>query len=464
MKLELSELDKVIKVKKTTRYTGIVLKQDDLFVMTQLYLHISMRAPSVHDMYKCFSPSRSHPSISNRLRRLINAGILYRIDENMGERGGLGVFTYYHYRLAQRGMSVLIDEGLVEEDKAERILTYSRRRGIPTAHTRTVSNLANNIVSHLQFDTNIKDFQHMRGSQHVEFGLTDETDMERKGLIVPDWIFEYRNTIVAVEVDTGTQRGKIISQKYNRYIQMAKHLNTKGKKIVVVFAVTDSSIVDFSVGKDMRSENRVRRVATLKDTFPLFTDWPENFHVFVATANRVPHIVEKILSGQEPTTGADSLFFADTWKQLAQINLSENQSLSFEEIDKVGDKWLTPKRNREMDSTYLVSQEKEGKEINRFLMIYGNEGSVRSYQLLRHNIQLVVQYDAAPYNHVPLHVLMMYYHQESLHEEVYGQEVLAKVFYTDLESMENTTGEEGILPYLLELTSPHRKEEVNLFR
>jgi len=61
-------------------------------------------------------------------------------------------------------------------------------------------------------------------------------------------------------------------------------------------------------------------------------------------------------------------------------------------------------------------------------------------------------------------VLMLYYHHESIHEEVYGQEVVEKVFYTDLESMENTSGERQIKPFSLELTSPYRKEEVKIFR
>lgn len=448
---------------KSNLTNGIVLKGEDLLVLHQLYIHSSMRAPSIHEIYQSTYPKdveRNSKWISNRLKKLSEAGLIEQLQERLSERGRLQSLVSYHYRLDRRGYEVLIAEGLVEEDEAKKLMMYSKRKRFPTIHTRATSYLANAIFLKLLDCSQTQGFTHIRGSRHIYLGVSDESVVkEFKGLIVPDWVFERENVIVAIEVDTGSQRGEIIGKKYKRYVKVAKYYQTLGKQLVVVFAPTDSSVMEFAVGREIHKENRDKRINSLKDAFPLHVEWPDNLHFYVATAKRVPNVIVKILSGQEPAEEIDKILNTNTWFDLLKTHLPNDRIVQMEKLDNV----LLPNRNRQLDPEFVFQLSKNGATKERHLAMFSEEGSVRSYQQIRNNAMLVYKYNANPKETIPLYLNAIYLDQESADEEVYGNDVYESIYFRDLATLEQLNDTGGQVVHAKKLTSPFKKEEVEMF-
>lgn len=447
---------------KEDKWNGIVLKSEDFLVLFQIYIHSSMRSPSIHEIFQMtYGKERNSNWITNRLRKLVKAGLLEQMNESMGERSQVAGMTYYHYRLNKRGYQLLVKEGIVREDDAQKVLVQSKRKKLPTIHTRAASYLANMIFLELMSEEKLDDFTHIRGSRHIHLGIAEETEKsDVLGLIVPDWVFERGDTIVSIEVDTGSQRGEKINDKYRMYSKTAKHLKSIGKTLVVVFAVTDMSIMDFALGKDLRKENRDKRIGSLKELFPLYTEWPDNLHFYVATARRVPEIVARLLSNQEPAQSLDRMLDANTWYELVMNRLQDNREMNMEELSTV----LLPNRNRQLDPEYVFSV-KEGNAVKeRHLVIFGEEGSVRNYQYIRNNAHLTYQYNANPKQDVPLFTNVVYGTKKSAKQEVYGNDIYESIYFHDLETIKQDTAIQEQVIMKQKLISPFKKEEVEMFK
>lgn len=79
---------------------------------------------------------------------------------------------------------------------------------IPNTHSRSASYLANMIFVELFNQDSTDHYSHVRGSRHNYLGIAaNALKTEIYGLIVPDWVFERDVVVVAIENDTGTQRG-----------------------------------------------------------------------------------------------------------------------------------------------------------------------------------------------------------------------------------------------------------------
>lgn len=447
---------------KEGRWTGIVLKSEDLLVLSQIYIHSSMRSPSIHEIYQTtYGKERNSNWITNRLRKLVKSGLLEQMYESMGDRGRASGMTYYHYRLNNRGYKVLIDEGMVKEDDASKVMLLSKRKRLPTIHTRATSYLANTIFLQLLCSELLDDFTHIRGSRHIHLGVAEETEKsEVLGLIVPDWVFEKGDTIVSIEVDTGSQRGEKILEKHRLYSKTAEHLQTLGKTLVIIFSVTDMSILDFALGKDLRKENREKRIGSLKEVFPLYTEWPDNLHFYVATAKRVPDIVVKVLSNQEPAKSLDRMLDANTWYELVMNRLANNYQMNMEELSTV----LLPNRNYQLDAEYVFALKDNNKVKERHLVLFGEVGSVRNYQYIRNNAHLTYQYNSNPKQDIPLFVNVVYATKSSAVEEVYGNDIYDSIYFHDLETIkqDRVLQEQKIMKQ--KLVSPFKKEEVEMFK
>ena len=451
-----------IRLPKDEQWTGIVLKGEDLLLLSQIYIHGSMRAPSIHDLYQMtYGRERNSNWISNRLKKFVQSGLLDRLQESLSEKGQLAGLTYYHYRLNKRGYEVLTSHGFIEQEEARKVMTLSKRRRLPSLHTRATSYLANITFLELLSNTrSVEGFSHIRGSRHPHLGVSEETvSDEIKGLIVPDWVFEKDNRIIAIEVDTGSQRGEKINQKYIRYLKMAEYLDSLGKELIVIFAVTDSSILDFAVGKDLRKENRDKRINSLKELFPPYTEWKENLLFYVATAKRVPSIVKHLLNNG-PILSIDRIFSTGSWYDKMQKHIAKDYSLQIEQLNEV----LLPNRDKRLDGELLFQMKKKGVLVSRHLILFSEEGSVSSYQRMRNNAYLTNEYNLVPSNRDnPLYLNVIYSEELSADEDVYGHELYENIYLRDISSLEICKGDHEKKVYSKRFASPYKKEEVKLF-
>lgn len=442
---------------KDDRWNGIILKGEDFLILHQIYIHSSMRAPSIHEIYQMtYGKERNSNWISNRLKKMVEAGLIERMNERLGTKGQVAGLMYYHYRLKTRGYEVLHEKEIVSKREANNVLLQSKRKSLPNTHTRAASYLANMIFTDT-YKHGLNSFSHVRGSRHNYLGIAGnalKTDIT--GLIVPDWVFERGDIVVAIEVDTGSQRRERIVAKYRLYKKVAEFFQSLGKTLIVIFAVVDLSIMDLAIGSDYRSETRHKRIGSLKDAFPMQGKWPDNLHIYVATARRVPSLVIKLLSKQEPVDSIGKMLDANTWYEMMMEHLPEDKKLVMEELDGV----LLPKRNRSLDAEYIFQVSQNGQPIHRHLVLYGEEGSVRSFQFIRNNAQLAYQYNANPKETIPLSVNVIFENKEYAEEDVYGNDLYQSIYYRDLDSMR-----EGIVKsfYTRKLISPFKKKKVKIF-
>ena len=423
---------------------GIFLYDEDLFLMKQLLIHQSMRSPSIHDLLQSLSASpRNSNGITNRLGRLCAAGILVQSKAKVLVDGG-NLHTY-HYRLGSRGVDALVTLGLLEEEEGERIYQLNTRLIVPNRHTKAASSIANQVYIHCypKFDTH--SFAHGRGAAHPLFSNT--RNILHRNLIVPDWVFEVGNRYVCLELDTGTQRKEPISSKFKRYVQRSEQLLEEGKELIVVFSVADESIMgDFS-------DNRKRRIASLKQMIPSFTEWPTNLTFHVVTASRTPPLVERLLSYAEPYSTHERYQYADDW--MRKVNQVLHDSYELELLNK--DTLFSPRRRREVDCDLLVSfKPKQGGTEKTFAVIYGEEGSVITHHLIRANAKRVSSINESEQQN-RFSILVCYDEEDRMLEDVYGQALPCEMWQTDSASWMKVMGTEES-PAMKLVISPLKKE------
>jgi len=423
---------------------GIFLYDEDLFLMKQLLIHQSMRSPSIHDLLQSLSDTpRNSNGITNRLGRLCAAGIFVQMKEKVLVDGG-NLHTY-HYRLGSRGVDALVAMDLLNVEEGARIYQMNNRLSVPTRHTKAASSIANQVFLHCYPKFDLSTFSHERGASHTLFSNT-RNEMHRN-LIVPDWVFEDGNRFVCLELDTGTQRKDPISSKFKRYFKRSEQLLEEGKELIVIFSVADDSVmVDFS-------DNRKRRIASLKEMIPPFTEWPKNLAFYVVTANRTPSLVERLLSYDEPFSPYERFQYADDWKRKAIHVLRD----AFDLVTLDKDKLFSPRRRLEVDCDLMVSfQPKRGGRGKSFAVIYGEEGSVITHQLIRANAKRVATLNESE-NQPHSSILVCYDVEDSMIEDVYGQAVPCDMWQTDSASWVKAMNLEEP-PSMKVVVSPLKKE------
>ncbi|MDX1805848.1 MAG: replication-relaxation family protein [Paenisporosarcina sp.] len=423
---------------------GIVLSEDDYFVMKQLCIHYSMDSKSLHALYTFIAGGeRNSNSITNRLRKLVESGVLVRRKELIVNRGG-GIFIY-HYRLGRRGLDVLVQLQYITEQEANRVNDQAVRLGVPAAHTKATSKLVNNVfMSYAGNDSlPIEEIVHLRGSVHPLFGGSPNIDL--KGLIIPDWVVERDNIVICLEVDTVTERRTELDSKYKRYIKLAEEFKLLGKVLIVVFAVVDETVTD------VPGEFRLRRVASIKEYFPIFHEWPENIHFYSMSANRVPGLVSRVLSYREPTSPLEQTMFMNEWLELILSHSTERQPFIKHELDSFYD----INRDKRLDAEFVFSVPK-GRVDRMVSALYVEEGSVRSHQLIRTNLKRNESYNERHADN-PLQLLVCYGDEDLLQGNVNGLQPISALYETDFLTWRQWDGIQQI-PQLSKVISPYKRE------
>lgn len=341
----------------------IVIKPDEVLVLRELSIHRILDAGEVHKLYNVFSSSpRNANAITNRLRKMVHAKIMVRVE--VGQTL-INPFRQYYYKLGKRGIEVLIQAGMLSKKKGELLHNYLTRTKVPKPHNLAIAKLTNHITKEA-IDRGIANYTHYRG---IEQASDSDTEPEA---IIADWVFQRLDISVFLEVDSGSERLSKIKEKFRKYMQIAKEKNDES--IVVVF-----SVMDETVDPKFEDRGRSQRVLSIKECLPPKKEWPQNLSVISVTAERTVHTIIRILQGYLPSPKELRDIFIDNWiKSWREVAVGH---YSIETIDKESI-YLDTTREKSLDAESIIRLEKDGK-TRKIGVVFAEEGSVESYQKIR---------------------------------------------------------------------------------
>lgn len=451
-----------IRFKKTDRLRGIVLHDYEILLIQHVYIHKVMRATSVHSLLQFLSKKDMAPdAISHRLLKLVKGGVLARLEERISDMSGN--FVRYYYKLASRGFEALEAVGyLSSEEQIRRQLRTSQNFKLPSLHTKAASVIANEIAIACMKDELTAETIMSRGANHYEFSLDAHVPLEVRGIVIPDYVFELDDVYVAIEIDTGHQRGNTIKNKYERYKRKAASvLKETGKLIVVVFVV-----VDDSVAYNAYSE-RDKRIASLKNTFPPFNEWGDNLQFYAVQASDAHRVVLRLLSKREPVAKESREFLCDDW--IESVEVCEQGRVKAERYA-VSD--FTNNGNLKVNADSMVKFVEAGKYPKSYCVLYMQEGSVMSYQIYRANLSRMIEYNDNAYKVHDVHLyslMLLYEDMENVMNDVISSPVpdLSHVFMTDIDTWfqkQLNPSDKSIVPEIYEMVSVYKKEKRKDYR
>lgn len=416
------------------------LYEEDIAVLKHLLLHQAMKTRNIIDYYLSIS-DRSEKGVSNRLSNLWNAGILRRHQVNI---------SVYYYRVGVRGVRALVQLGHMTEDEAkyyDKLITNKKKL---SHHDEAVSILANKTFIHCERSGYLDMIEQSPGYTHRLFGDNKLLSLEERNVVVPDWVFSKEDKHICLEVDTGTQRGSKINVKVNRYIKRAKQMLPQNQNLIVVF-----SVVDDTVDSDY-TENRERRIASLKSTLPLFADLPENLIIYVETAKELPPLVERLLIVENFKSNdeqqEENYYFANRWLKMATQEFTKTHDVKLVEKDAV----FLPRRNKKLDVELLFSlkDKRRGGGTNYYAVIYGDPASIKTNQIIRTTGARIKEVNELGL-HPKIHVIVVYKEREYAVNDVFGEQLSCDLWKTDTRTWVRTTKE---APKMMKYISPFMKE------
>lgn len=444
--IQLKGRESLLRLRKDNKGNeGVVLFQEDLFIMQQLAIHQTLRSLSIHDLLQAYSPNGRNPnSITNRIGKLRAAGILVALREKpVDVRGALYI---YHYKLGIRGVDALVDMGILNEEEGDRLKqSLAHIRAAPSRHKRCLSHVVNQTFLRCHREQLMDGAIHERGSTHPLFS----TSQVSNGIvpeIIPDWVFEKGDTVICIEMDTGSQNTGVLLKKSKRYLRQAEKLRQKGKQLIVIYSVADGSVPgEFST-------NRERRIAAIKELVPPMVEWPGNLDFYAVPASRTPSLVQRIFEYIEPATSADRMSYAEDWYAKAADVLRIGFDVRLLNMEDV----LVAKRNRDMDCQLIMGLRplRRDAKWRKYLVIYGEEGAVRTFQYVRANAIRAKELDESG----STQILVVYAEIENMQEEIYQNNTTASIDFTSMEDWVHAMNNEEPAPETFTFTSKRSRE------
>lgn len=410
----------------------IEIKDVELALFKEMLIHRVMRSRDVHAFYKTLSATPPHTrSITKRLTRLVDSGVLLRMDEPINDTKPN--IRLYYYKLAKRGVAALVETGSIKADEAETIYRQILSLRIPKPHNLAVSSLVNNLQIKLM-EKNIKS-HHERGSTWVQ-----QNQYELP--FVPDWVFSNRRFNVFLEVDSGTESLSMIETKVQRYIDYAA---ASKENIMVVFSIMDTT-VDYGLSAD-----RSKRIVSLKESVPPYQHWPKNLSIYVISADRTPELIIRTFEDIEPLSDTERGYVLENWLEEWKTHCPNISMKPFALSRVYGDTGL---KDLEVDLALKVEDRTELRTIG---FLYGEEGSVKSYQQIRFNHKRIgrQQERGIPFDEL----IVIYLDYENLIHDVVGRTFL-KAWFTFGDTWHHEE-ERGRYPLMLKPISIFRKEWVS---
>jgi len=432
-------------------FRGIHIFPEDVLLLKQLLIHQSIRSTSIHEFFGSVEGvERNKDGVTNRLNKLSKAGIVKMKTERI--RGGN--YFVYHYRMGIRGISVLVANGDITENDCKRAYETIRKIGIPSFHAIATSIVANRIFVECMDRGLMEKVSHSKGTAHELFGSPLSKGQHDSKGVIPDWVFYDDETVVCIEVDTGTQNGGIMTGKYKRYINYGKVLNEIGKKLIVIFSVVDQT-VDNKV-----SDNRDKRVTSIKNYAPPFSEWSDSeelgIHFYSLSANRTPSLVGRIFTAAEPSEVSERNQYAVDWSEMATKVLRGKNSITPIDNDAI----FNPRRNRRVDCGLLIAiedVETYGKRKRLLAVLYGEEGSIETHQLISANVKRISAVNDTR-EHAELSLLVCYIESTNAEEDVFGSMPPCRISHTDFVSWITASTTSAVAPDVLCIASPFKKE------
>ena len=428
-------------VKKTEKYRALDLSYEEILLLQQIYIHRIINTRSIHEFLEFSSGRRNSTAISNRLRIMLEAGVLGRVTEPVpfGNKG----FKRYFYKLGTRGIRVLIDIGYCTDMDGMNMLRLTHRITPPKPHANSASLTANRILLGVTEPRRIEFIQHLRGAVHPFF-VGENLDLEVKGVIIPDWVFETNEFIVCIEVDTGSSRGNEIKSKVKRYIKRANGLDLGDRKIVVIFSILDDTLetLDYS--------NRFKRVSSIKEQISLIENIPTNLSFYVVQTKNTPLVTKNVYEGREPASREQREAAIHQW--LKRFKAVANVNIYTDDLDSI----LSSRRDKKDDGEALLQVEVDG-HTRRTIVIYGEEGSVDTYQRIRANAYRLRAINQTLPSHEQIGLLVVYPTQANMTEEVLGWHSPIPIWMTSMDIWEiPDTGLEVEGTRFMRLVSPFK--------
>ncbi|MDQ0271206.1 replication-relaxation family protein [Cytobacillus purgationiresistens] len=381
----------IVKLGKPKR--RVELSVTELTLFKELSNHRILSAQDIHEFYNTFnSTKRSKSSISNRLKRLVETGLLNKVvvpgDVN-------SKFPQYFYKLTLRGMNVLVEINYLTDEQLATLNPAITRAKPPKLHNHSVSRIVNRI--RIQGYQQGFHFHHFRG--------TEDQPQQQDDKVVADWVFKRTNKVIYLEVDSGYQRQPIIENKILRYLKVARGMT---ESFSVVFSTIDGTILPHS-----KEYDRSKRVASLKEMVPPVQDWPDNFSVYIATAERTTELMLRLLQGIDPAPREFREIILSEWF-IQWVNFANDYTIK--ELDKEFF-YLDSKRIKELEVDSIIQLER-GDHYRNIGVIFAEEGSAHSYQRIRFNHTKTIGVTRRGH---PLHELIIVYpDKDAAQRDIHG--------------------------------------------
>ncbi|PKH10584.1 hypothetical protein CXF70_08930 [Planomicrobium sp. MB-3u-38] len=444
------QMENVYVMKSTSRYTGIHLTEKEFEIIKYIHDFSVFPAGNIHRLFNSgLKKLRSKHAISMRLGKLVKSGILVQLKTNFPKQGENRP-PQYAYRLGSRGFDLLMQEEMITEKDAERRKKYGPQLNMPTPHNKAVNTIFTELVERLigsEESFNSLQCQYFRGDQHKEISYANS--QTGYSPVIPDWIYDTKDQIICLELDTGRQTNSIIKAKFGRYQRLARYLE---KPLVVVFSVGLSTLTDDDSPKE-------KRVGSLKQLFSEHTDWPENFEMFVLPSHRTPDFLYKMLKNRATVTNLQAKGVTNNW--LTYSRQASKQKMSY----RIGQ---NENLNRLLfQDTYnldFITELLPGNEIIPTGLLYMDEGSVRSHQKARANMRRIQTWNNRLDSYEPKASLFLVYNEASnAFNEILALQPECRTFIVNVEEViAAAKSKEQMFPLMIEILTPYTRKPCKL--
>ncbi|WP_282155756.1 replication-relaxation family protein [Cytobacillus gottheilii] len=409
----------------------IELKEVEVLLLKEMLIHRIMRSKDIHDFYKATMDRPPHTSsITKRLTRLVNTGVLLRLEEALDHNRPS--VKWYYYKLAKKGIFALVEAGWIDNHQAENLYRQSLSTKIPKPHNLALSSLVNTIRLKSRGQGLL--YEHFRGGTWLEKQPNDLPFM-------PDWVFQQEDRQIFIEVDTGAESLSLIKEKVNRYMS---YCQSRREEIVIVFSIMDSSV------NHLVSSDRSKRIASLKENMPSCQHWPKHLSIYVLSAERTSDLVIRLLDGLEPLDEEYRGFVLEEWRsELDTFDKYSSQSLDKAQV--YGPDRIT---ELEVDMTLTIVEKLQIRTIG---LLYCEEGSVRSYQKIRYNHRRTR--GTIVHGQKFDEVMIIYLNNDALQHDVFGIHLWKNAWLTHRHIWQEAQ-KEGGLPLMLKPISPYKREMI----
>ncbi|MDD1505215.1 replication-relaxation family protein [Lysinibacillus sp. CNPSo 3705] len=401
----------VFSLPKNTKYSSALLYLHDFVLLQQLAIHRFMRARDVIKLLECTReiegvPAPTKNAISKRLRRLVAAGVLVlEQDEEMNLQGMR--FNSFFYRLGLRGFRALKEFTNDDSINPEAAYSATQKLSIPKLHNQAASTLVNEIYMHLlqmQHDSKVSDIPLvLRGGMHDAF--KDNRKESYRVPVQPDYVIDYKNILIAIEMDTGNQRGTANAEKVKQYKNwLNNHPLATYKKLLIVFAVMDESVAPVII------KDRTRRVVTLRERTGIqHVEWMNDTRIGVYCALSIfsKELIGNWIQGISLSSRSERSFFVSQWFGYL-AGCVKSGSMFLETVSKDEYKPFSQKWDEQWEADEYMYLKENEKRPKHFFVLYVDTGSSVDYRRITANIKRVKTINESDLTNLTVNLLLVY--------------------------------------------------------